>query len=91
MKKLVIMLSLSLLGASAMAETKPIIGKEAEILFFQMENASLNGDKSIKDSMMHGGRITVYNSKTAECTATTVYDEDGNVLPDQTQFICDIK
>lgn len=73
MKKLVLLLTVSMLSVTAFAQsskTVEITGEKAEALFFEME-------KSGATMTIHTPRLTEYNSKNVTCVAEEQYSEDG--------------
>ncbi|WP_295900033.1 hypothetical protein [uncultured Bdellovibrio sp.] len=70
MKKLVLVLAVSMMSVTAFAKTVEITGEKAEALFFEME-------KSGATMTIHTPRLTEYNSKNVTCVAEERYTEDG--------------
>lgn len=83
MKKLALLLTVSMLSATAFAQsskTVEITGEKAEALFFEMERSGAT-------MTIHTPRLTEYNSKDATCIAEDQYTEDGSRTGDAS-FTC---
>lgn len=74
MKKLVLLLTVSMLSVTAFAQPAKnveITGEKAEALFFELE-------KSGATMTIHTPRLTEYVTKDISCVAEELYESDGS-------------